>query len=277
MSTPPLACTVRECGLLLERRARTFECARGHSYDIARSGYVNLLQPQDRKSLKPGDTSEAVDARARLLASGIGRSILESVVDRLARLAPREEVVVDLGSGTGDALGLLRAGTAVTAIGIDLSAAATEHASRRFPDVTWLVANADRRLPLLDGCVDVVLSMHGRRNVAECARVLTGAGKLLVVVPAADDLIELRELVLGEGIVRDRTDALVAEHEPHFSVVERFTLRERHDLAPPALADLLRSTYRGERRAELHKLDAITSFAVTLASEALLFEKRSRV
>lgn len=275
MSAPPLACTVRECGLLLERRGRTYLCARGHSYDIARSGYISLLQPQDRKSLKPGDRSEAVEARARLLASGIGRSILQGGVDCLARLAPQDAVVVDLGSGTGDALGWLRARTALTAIGIDLSAAAAEHAARRFPQVTWLVANADRRLPLLDGCVDVVLSMHGRRNVAECARVLAGAGRLLTLVPAADDLIELRELVLGEGIVRDRTEALVAEHEPHFSVVERFTLRERHHLAAPALADLLRSTYRGERRAELHKLDTITSFDVTLASDALLFEKTS--
>ena len=85
MSAPPLACTVRECGLLLERRGRTWQCARRHSYDVARSGYVNLLQPQDRKSLNAGDTAGAVEARARLIASGIVRSILSGVVDSLGQ------------------------------------------------------------------------------------------------------------------------------------------------------------------------------------------------
>ena len=44
-----LACSVRGCGRPLEKNDRALVCARGHSYDIARSGYVNLLQPQDRR------------------------------------------------------------------------------------------------------------------------------------------------------------------------------------------------------------------------------------
>jgi 23S rRNA (guanine745-N1)-methyltransferase len=259
--------------LLLERRGRTWQCARRHSYDVARSGYLNLLQPQDRRSSNPGDSAEAVEARARLIGAGIGRSILDGIVHALARLASLRDVVVDLGSGTGDALGSLQEHIGMTGIGIDISTAAAEHASRRFPPITWIVANADRRLPLLDGCVDVILSMHGRRNVAECARVLTPAGRLLVAVPAADDLIELRELVLGEGIARERTEALVAEHVPRFSLSQRFALRERHHLSAAALADLLRSTYRGERRAELHKLDGVSSLDVTLASDVLILER----
>jgi 23S rRNA (guanine745-N1)-methyltransferase len=157
-----------------------------------------------------------------------------------------------------------------------VSAAAAEYAARRFPQVTWVVANADRRLPLLDGCVDVVSSIHGRRNAAECARLLEPRGYLLVAIPAPDDLIELRERVQGQGLKRERSEALVAEHDAHFELVDRFTARERHQLDRPALGDLLRSTYRGERRAAARKLETLNHLEVTLASDILVFRRRPR-
>ncbi|MFM7296933.1 MAG: putative RNA methyltransferase, partial [Planctomycetota bacterium] len=64
---PPLACSVRDCALPLRRESRRFVCERGHSFDIARSGYLSLLQPQDRRSLEAGDARETVDARRALL------------------------------------------------------------------------------------------------------------------------------------------------------------------------------------------------------------------
>src|SRR5262245_54914456 len=103
MRPPPLACSVRACGLALERHERRFVCARGHSYDIARSGYVSLLQPQDRRSTDAGDTRAAVDARARLLASGVAVTILHRFVEEAASLElGSEPAVIDLGSGSGD-------------------------------------------------------------------------------------------------------------------------------------------------------------------------------
>src|SRR4051812_46772176 len=72
VAAPPLACSVRDCGLPLSRQLRTWTCGRGHSFDLARAGYVNLLQPQDRRSAYAGDQADAVAARARLLDNGIG-------------------------------------------------------------------------------------------------------------------------------------------------------------------------------------------------------------
>ena len=272
MPAPPLSCTVRGCGLPLERRDRTWHCSRGHSFDIARSGYVNLLQPQDRKSPEAGDSREAVEARASLLAAGIGRGAIDTMVHALNALdlAPGS-VVVDVGSGTGDALGVAASQWLLTYVGIDLSTAAAEHAARRFPSVTWVVANADRGLPLEDRSVDVVLSLHARRHPAECARVLTPAGVLIVAVPASDDLIELRALIQGEGLERDRTDALVSEHASWFALRERATTRERRRLGREHLLALLRSTYRGARVSAASRLEALDHLEVTLASEVCLF------
>jgi 23S rRNA (guanine745-N1)-methyltransferase len=259
---------------VLERRGRTYACARHHSYDIARSGYVNLLQPTDRRSLTAGDTRDAIAARARLLDRGIGTTILNEVVRRAVTTKNEDDVVVDLGSGAGELLAAIAGRAAVTAVGIDLSTAAADHAARRYPSITWVVANADRRLPLLDRCVDVVVSLHGRRNPGECARCLTPAGLLMVAIPAADDLIELREKVLGEATTRERADALIAEHAASFEVRDQTVVRERHHATPEVLRDLLRGTYRAGRISEAQRIDTLSSIDVTLASEVIVFRRK---
>ena len=275
VSSSCLACSVRECGLPLERRERAFVCPRGHSHDLARSGYVNLLQPHDRRSLAAGDSKAAVKARARLFAAGIGRALSDEVVRRATALSLADDApVVDLGSGSGDTLGQLGAAHRCAAVGIDLSVAAIDHAARNFPDLTWVVANADRRLPLLDHSVQLMLSLHGRRHPAECARVVASDGWLLVAVPAHDDLLELRETVQGQAIERERGDALVAAHEPHFRMLDRFSVRTRQQLERDTLLDLLRTTYRGERTSGAMRVAAITSLNVTLASDVFLFAPR---
>jgi len=271
----PLACTVRGCGLPLERRARTLACARRHSYDIARRGYVNLLQPQDRRSLNAGDSKAAIAARARLLDSGVGRSIVDAFVAWAAALdVQRNPLVCDLGCGSGDVLGTLASQHPVAGVGIDLSVAAVERAAQRFPQLTWAVANADRRLPLLSESVEIVLSLHARRNPVECARVLAPSRFLLVAVPAPDDLVELRERIQGKPVVRDRTAALIAEHERLFTVVERRVVRVRQHLEQGQLLDVLRGTYRGIRAAAAAKADALGSLDVTLASILCLFQRK---
>ena len=310
----PLACTVRGCGLPLDRRDRTFVCPAGHSFDVSRSGYVNLLQPQDRKSLTAGDSKAALDARAALLAMGVGRSILDAFVTRAADLlrdshGGERPVVVDLGSGGGDALAALTGcrpqdvthhppstihDTPPTIhhppptthhppstthhppspIGIDLSTAAAERAARRFPALAWVVANADRRLPLRDASVGLVLSLHGRRNPAECARILAPGGVLLIAVPSPDDLIELRQHVQTTAVMRERADTLLGEHAPFFTLVERTSVRERHTLDRDALLLLLRGTYRGARLREAARIEALTRMEITLSSEFFLFAPR---
>jgi 23S rRNA (guanine745-N1)-methyltransferase len=269
----PLQCLVRGCARPLTRRGRSYVCEAGHSYDVARSGYVNLLQPQDRRSPTAGDSGVAVDARASLLAHGIGRTLIEAIASRASSLDLGESpVIVDLGCGSGDALAALSEER--TGVGIDISTAAIDRAARRFPDRTWVVANADRRLPLLDGSVDLVLSVHGRRNPPEVARVLRAGRYLVVAIPAADDLIELREMVQGTRVERDRVSAVVIEHEPLFEVLERAVVREMLDLDRGALLNLLQGTYRGVRRAAAERVDALTRMTVTLASDLLVFRLR---
>lgn len=274
----PLSCPVRGCGLLLEPQGRHYACARGHSHDVARSGYLNLLQPQDRRSLEAGDSAEVVRARAAILEAGVGRAQHRAVVDRAARLIDsksEQPVVVDLGSGTGDVLMALAATHTICAVGIDLSAAAADYAARRSKEPIWVVANADRRLPLLDGCADLIVSVHGRRNVEECWRALAPDGHLIVAVPAADDLIELREAVQGRGLERTRDVDLIAEHAPRFAVREQVSVRDRLTLSADTLRDILRATYRGGRASASARIQALDTLDVTIASDLVLLQRQT--
>src|SRR5271169_3860635 len=96
-------CPVRDCHLALAREERRLHCERGHSFDVARSGYVNLLQPQDRRSRQPGDTPTAVAARRRLHDLGVTAPLLNGIGDMVA--ASPTDVVLDAGCGDGFYLG----------------------------------------------------------------------------------------------------------------------------------------------------------------------------
>jgi len=119
--------------------------------------------------------------------------------------------------------------------------------------------------------VDLVLSVHARRNPAECRRILREGGLVIVAVPAHDDLIELREAVQGERLERDRTAALIEEHRGRFEPVEQAEVRQRFDLDRDTLIQLLRGTYRGERQSVSPRVQALEYLEVTLASDIIVF------
>lgn len=274
-----LACSVRGCGEPLSARARGLVCPRGHAFDRARSGYVNLLQPQDRRSLAAGDTREAVAARRRLYAAGVFEPLVAGLAEFAAEsLRGRASArVLDVGAGEGSVLArvarALARERACDAAGLDLSAHAAEAAARAYPELAWIVANGDRRLPVRDGALDLVLSVTARRAPEEFARVLAPRGRALVVVPAADDLAEFRASVLGEARPLDAARPLADEFAPAFRALGERELRARVTLDAAALRDLALATYRGARGPREERLAELRELAVTLAWRVAHFER----
>lgn len=252
-----LLCPVRACGAPLERRERSWACPRGHSFDIARAGYCNLLQPQDRKSKNPGDPKEAALARRRFLEAGHGDFLLRALQEEI-----QGTTVLDVGCGEGFFLGSLSKGR--EAHGVDLSVPAIDLAARRWPEVNWWVVNADRSLPFADGSFDTALSIAGRRPAAELRRVVKG--RLLVAVPGEDDLIELREAVLGEGRLLGRVEKTVAELAGFFELESHRTVRSVETVNAQ---DALAATYRGARQSQQKMLGEME---VTLSFDLLRFK-----
>ncbi len=268
-------CTVRNCRLPLRREERRMVCANAHSFDVARSGYLNLLQPQDRRSKTPGDSKEAVIARRRFLDAGHEETLIETIIAMLRGEPAPASAVLDAGCGEGYHLGTITRRLGVEGHGVDLSTAAIELAARRYPECHWIIANADRFLPYADESFSTVLSITGRLNAPELRRVIRSHGQLLVAVAAADDLAELREVIHGHAAVRDRVDRTVQMFAPHFDLEQRERVTTHATLDHDAIVNVLTSSYRGLRNREKERLANIGTLDVTLSRDVLVFAPRT--
>ncbi len=243
------------------RERQSAACAQGHSFDVAQSGYINLLQPQDRRSKLPGDTRAAIAARRRLHDAGVTGRLLEGIAEMMD--ASSSDAVLDAGCGDGFYLGSVARQAGCSGHGVDISTAAVDAAARRYTGCEWIVANADRFVPYADGSFSAVMSVTARMNTAEFRRVLRGGGRLLVAVAAPEDLIELR----GEG--RDRVDRTVEMFAKDFAIVAQKRVTDSVDLDAAAVDDVLQSIYRPIRQAQT------VPTRVTLSLDLLLFRTRT--
>jgi 23S rRNA (guanine745-N1)-methyltransferase len=249
-------------------------CARAHSFDVARRGYVNLLLPQDRRSRQPGDSPATVTARLRLAAAGYETPVTEAITSLLA--LGTGDAALDVGCGDGHHLAAIAARFGAAGYGLDISVPAIEAAARLHPELHWLVANADRFLPYADASFQLVASITAQRNPEEFRRVLADEGTLLLVVPAPDDLIEVRELVLGEGVTRDRVDKAIDTFAPLFVLDRHERIRHTAHLDPASVRDAMVGTYRAGRASRHARLATVTDLDVTLSRDVLLFRPARR-
>ena len=112
------------CQSALAAAPKTWCCTNGHSFDVARQGYVHLLPVQHKKSRSPGDTPEAVAARRAFLQAGFYQPLRDHVVQVLRELAVTQ--VLDLGCGEGYYTSAMRT-VATDVVGLDIAKPAVQH------------------------------------------------------------------------------------------------------------------------------------------------------
>jgi 23S rRNA (guanine745-N1)-methyltransferase len=250
-------------------------CTQGHAFDLAKSGYCNLLQVQDRKSNRPGDTKAAVQARRHSLERGLGEALREALIARVATWnLPPGALVLDAGCGEGYYLEALCARFQFDGWGVDISTPAIEAAARAYPVAHWVVANADRAMPFADASFDLITSITARKNPQEFHRLLVPGGHLLVAVAHEDDQRELRGALFGEVPDSDRAGATTAVFEPLFELEDESVVSSHALLDPAGLRDLLMGSYRGERFSAQEGLAGLGALDVTSSYRLLSFRPR---
>jgi 23S rRNA (guanine745-N1)-methyltransferase len=212
MAGPPDAVVdVLRCPVCAERFTRTngsLRCAgrRGHTFDVARQGYVNLLGPS------AGDTAAMVADRAAFLAAGHYAPLASLIAEWAAEATAG--LVIDSGAGTGYYLGhVLARRPAAFGLALDASSVALRRAARVDPRVGAVVWDVWRPWPVRDHVAAVVVNVFAPRNGAEFRRVLRPDGTLIVVTPSDDHLAELSGRLAVDPRKADRLATTLAGFE----------------------------------------------------------------
>lgn len=215
------------CGTALTRADKSLRCTAGHTFDIAKSGYVNLLPPGKEKNARTGDEREMVKAREDFLSLGHYGRITDSLAAAAAQYAPRTSYTVcDMGCGEGYHTCRFTKrlaemiGADVLAVGFDASKYAAERGSKRavrdglMPKDgigaahdgnvgAYFMPGNIFRLPVADRSVNVALSMFAPVAGDEAKRVLMEDGVLIVVSSGREHLLEMRQRIYDDVHLSD--------------------------------------------------------------------------
>ncbi len=238
-----LRCPVCRSALRRDPAAKAWGCGGGHHFDEAREGYVNLLITHQRRKRDPGDSPDMLRHRRSLLDAGTYAPIAEALA-AVARPAAGMNVL-DAGCGEGyytstwpqDHDGLRLAG-------IDIAKPAVRMAAKRAAAGSVYAVGSVYDLPVLDGAVDLVVSVFAPLHSPEFERVLRPGGRLVVIGPGPDHLAGLKALLFDEP--EDHPETGPFERDGATTILEaEGTTRVRADVhldSPEAVADLVHMT-----------------------------------
>jgi 23S rRNA (guanine745-N1)-methyltransferase len=215
-----LACPY--CGDALARDGSSLRCGAGHTFDIARQGYVSLLPAGVSGG---GDTAAMVQARDGFLAAGHFASLAASVAEAARDAAGAIDApgcVADVGAGTGYYLAaVLGQLPERDGLALDISKFALRKAARAHPRIGAVGCDAWRRLPVAGSAAILALNLFAPREGAELHRILHPAGRLLVVTPAADHLGELIGPLGLLTVGQHKEERLTGKLGPYFEIAGR--------------------------------------------------------
>ena len=191
------------CSKALIKGKRQYFCQKGHSFDIAGKGYVNLLLPNHKGSGDPGDSKEMLQSRREFLNGGyyeeFSNRLNDILVNAISLLDRRRKInILDAGCGEGyytwrlrNRLSAFENSDEISIYGLDVSKPAIHYASGRDKSISFAVAST-YHIPVLASCMDFVVCLFAPRDEQEFSRILKPSGRLIVAAPGPHHLYSLR-------------------------------------------------------------------------------------
>lgn len=245
-----LICPICRDRLELQEPAR-LTCSKRHSFDMARTGYVNLLRGS-QGSQKYGRA--LFEARQGVYQAGLYGPVIELLAEKLKAWIKAQGLsqlsILDMGCGEGSHLAqtaaALQGEAEVFPVGIDIAKEAIHLAAREYAGCLWCVGDlADA--PFADKQFDVILSIFSPSNYKEFARLLADPGLVVKVIPGPDYLREIRIGLYGDTEKEDYSNEdVVRLFEEQYRQVRIVNLRYSQPIKPehlPALLDMTPLTW----------------------------------
>ena len=183
----------------MDGKSASLYCVGGpkrHCYDMASSGYVNLMRPGHGDG---GDSKEAVKARKDFLSLGYYAPAADALCNLVGRYAKNKEgLLIDAGCGEGYYTSRL-AGAGFSVVGVDLSRPAVDSAAKRLSaeqikNGLFGVASV-YELPVLDGSAEAVVNVFAPCAEEEFMRALRPGGILAVMYAGPEHLMGLKRAI----------------------------------------------------------------------------------
>lgn len=271
----PLRCPL--CGEPLLFHQNSFRCKNRHTYDRARSGYVNLLDVSRKRAKIPGDNKLMAAARRDFLNKGYYEPLSNALNSAcLSLTGGKAPVILDAGCGEGYytarlAEAFLREGVQPELLGVDISKFAADLAARRCKNAVFAAASLFR-LPVADNVCDFVLNLFAPYCGEETLRVLKPNGFFLMAIPGKDHLWELKQAVYEtpyKNEVRDYPlDGFRFLKAQKIETV--LDLSSREDILH--LFEMTPYYYKTSRR-DQERLEMLDRLSVTASFELLIYQK----
>lgn len=174
------------CKLELKKVDNTYQCQNRHCFDISKYNYVNLLTSRS----KAGDNKLQITARHQFLNCGYYLPLANMICDILASY--NVKTVLDGGCGSGYYSKILNEKFEVYSI--DISKDAVEKAAKQDKLGNYIVASS-QNIPFNDNTFDAATFIFAPVFAVDTLRVLKQNGILVIVLPGAKHLFELKKAI----------------------------------------------------------------------------------
>ena len=249
------------CAAPLRQTDKTFRCEAGHSFDMARQGYVNLLPVQNKRSLNPGDTREQVLSRRAFLEAGFYAPIAEALCSAAKELGCAGPIL-DVGCGEGWYSAQLADTLDAPLVGLDISKEAVRCAAAKYKNAQWICGSA-ARLPVASSSVGLITSLFALTIPEEFKRVLRSDGYYFQVLAQEDHLLGLKSIIYPKLLHKEKN---TTPDLPGFTLVRQIPIRFTFTVEGQQVQNLLSMTphvYRisKEGAQRLQETDKLTDTA----------------
>lgn len=186
------------CSEKLKISGKSYICLNRHTFDMAKSGYVNLL-PTNNSGSVHGDNKLMLRARREFLEKGYYKPLCDAVCDTVAKYCDKNSVILDAGCGEGYYTTAVKANfdkskIAVDMYGIDISKDAVDMAAKRKSGINFAAASVFH-IPVLTESCDILLTMFAPYCGEEYSRVLKKEGIMIMAIPSENHLWELKSKI----------------------------------------------------------------------------------
>lgn len=249
--------------------AKSLQCKKGHCFDFAKSGYINLLTGKNSSKIH-GDNQIMVKARTGFLEQDYYYPLVKALVNILRKKAPK--VLVDCGCGEGYYTRQIKEALPGTEVfGFDLSKDAILYASKKDKASHYAISSIFD-LPLNNHCTDAIISLFAPVPLDEFDRILTSDGIAIVVTPEKNHLYGLKKQLYDE-VYLNQVDFI---DDPRFKtldtlqVIETITLQSQQDIQN---LFMMTPYYYKTSIEDKKKLESLTTLETEIAFSLQIIQK----